>query len=38
MWATLFIAAMCFSNAQRFFDSILIKVIKDRVNAFAIKA
>jgi hypothetical protein len=38
MRATFFIAAVSFCNAQRFFDSVFIKIIKYSVNAFAIKA
>jgi hypothetical protein len=38
MWATFFIAAVSFCNAQRFFDCVLIKIIKYSVNAFTIKA
>jgi hypothetical protein len=37
MWATFFIAAVSFCYAQRFFDSVFIKIIQDSINAFAIK-
>jgi hypothetical protein len=37
MWATFFIAAVSFCNAQRFFDSVFIKIVKDSVNTFTIK-
>jgi hypothetical protein len=37
MWATFFIAAVSFYDAQRFFDCVFVKIVKDCVNAFAIK-
>jgi hypothetical protein len=37
MWATFFIAAVSFCDAQRFFDSVFIEIVKDGINTFAIK-
>jgi hypothetical protein len=38
MWATFFITAVSFCNAQRFFDGVFIKIIEHGVNAFTIKS
>jgi hypothetical protein len=38
MWATFFIAAVSFCNAQRFLDGVFIKIIEYSVNAFTIKS